>query len=155
VALLRSNSKMSRPELIALRSILMAPFTCRRLCLHDRSIESDLSVAPGSSPHLSRSPCAMMSLPQRDRVLGQSALSATILAISEHASIPPGFSHGSERGVSTLFSSSGRLQDSRSDHPTARNMESGSPAEISFEAREIVLPRSVAKINLELAKVGE
>jgi hypothetical protein len=122
-------------------------------------LESDLSVAPGSSPQ-------PIEITLRDDVATLSGtvssdnqpLSATILAISEHASIPPRIQPTDPNGGFQLsFLPPGAYKILALDHPD--RLEYGNPEALQkylSKAREIILsPDQSAKIDLELAKVGE
>jgi len=122
-------------------------------------LESDLSVAPGSSPQ-------PIEITLRDDVATLSGtvssdnqpLSATILAISEHASIPPRIQPVDPNGGFQLsFLPPGAYKILALDHPD--RLEYGNPEALQkylSKAREIILlPDQSAKIDLELAKVGD
>ena len=122
-------------------------------------LESDLSVAPGRSPQ-------PIEITLRDDVATLSGtvssdnqpLSATILAISEHASIPPRIQPTDPNGGFQLsFLPPGAYKILALDHPD--RLEYGNPEALQkylSKAREIILsPDQSAKIDLELAKVGE
>src|SRR5882762_7471592 len=121
--------------------------------------ESDLSVAPGSSPQ-------PIEITLRDDVASLSGtvsldnrpLSATILAISEHASATPRMqSTDAAGGFQLSFLSPGMYKILAVDHPD--RLEYSNPEILRkylSKAREVMLlPDQSAKIDLELAKVGE
>ena len=122
-------------------------------------LESDLSIAPGSS-------LEPIEITLRDDVatlrgtvsLNNQPQIATILAISEHASIPPRIQPTDSNGGFQLpFLPPGAYKILALDHPD--RLEYGNPEALQkylSKAREIILsPDQSAKINLELAKVGE
>jgi hypothetical protein len=122
-------------------------------------LESDLSVAPGTSPQ----PIEIM---LRDDVaslsgnvsLNSQPLSATILAFSEHASAPPRIQPTDPGGGFQLsFLPPGAYKILAVDHPD--RLEYANPDALRkylSKAREVTLsPDQSAKIDLELVKVGE
>ena len=122
-------------------------------------LESDLSVAPGSSPQ-------PIEITLRDDVaslsgtvsLDNRSLSATILAISEHASATPRLQPTDATGGFQLsFLSPGVYKILAVDHPD--RLEYSNPEILRkylSKAREVMLlPDQSAKIDLELARVGE
>ena len=122
-------------------------------------LESDLSVAPGTSPQ----PIEIM---LRDDVaslsgnvsLDSQPLSATILAFSEHASAPPRIQPTDLGGGFQLsFLPPGAYKILAVDHPD--RLEYANPDALRkylSKAREVTLsPDQSAKIDLELVKVGE
>jgi hypothetical protein len=122
-------------------------------------LESDLSVAPGSSPQ-------PIEITLRDDVATLSGtvssdnqpLSATILAISEHASILPRIQPTDPNGGFQLsLLPPGAYKILALDHPD--RLEYANPGALQkylSKAREIILsPDQSAKIDLELTKVGE
>jgi Carboxypeptidase regulatory-like domain len=122
-------------------------------------LESDLSVAPGASPQ-------PIEITLRDDVASVSgtvssdnqALSATILAFSEHAAAPPRIQPTDQGGGFQLsFLPPGAYKILAVDHPD--RLEYANPETLRkylSKAREVTLsPDQSAKIDLELAKVGE
>lgn len=122
-------------------------------------LESDLSVAPGSSPQ-------PIEITLRDDVaflsgtvsLENQSLSATILAFSEHASAPPRIQPTYSGGNFQLSSlPPGTYKILAVDHPD--RLEYANPEAVKkylSKAREVTLsPEQSAKIDLELVKVGE
>ena len=122
-------------------------------------LESDLSVAPGSSPQ-------PIEITLRDDVASLSGtvsldnrpLSATILAISEHASATPRLQPTDATGGFQLsFLSPGVYKILAVDHPD--RLEYSNPEILRkylSKAREVMLlPDQSAMIDLELARVGE
>ena len=122
-------------------------------------LESDLSVAPGSSPQ-------SIEITLRDDVaflsgtvyLGNLSLSATILAFSEHTSVPPRIQptySGGNFQLSPL--PPGTYKILAVDHPDL--LEYANPEAVKkylSKAYEVTLsPEQSAKIDLELTKVGE
>jgi hypothetical protein len=122
-------------------------------------LESDLSVAPGSSPQ-------PIEITLRDDVaflsgtvsLENQSLNATILAFSEHAFIPPRIQPTYSGGNFQLSSiPPGTYKILAVDHPD--RLEYANPEAVKkylSKAREVTLsPEQSAKIDLELTKVGE
>jgi hypothetical protein len=122
-------------------------------------LESDLSVAPGSSPQ-------PIEITLRDDVaflsgtvsLENQHLNATILAFSEHPSIPPRIQPTYSGGNFQLPSlPPGTYKIIAVDHPD--RLEYANPEAVKkylSKAREVTLsPEQSAKIDLELTKVGE
>jgi hypothetical protein len=122
-------------------------------------LESDLSLAPGTSPQ----PIEIM---LRDDVasltgtvsMDNQPLSATILAFSEHASTPPRIQPTDPGGGFLLpFLPPGAYKILAVDHPD--RLEYANPEALKkylSKAREVSLsPDQSAKIDLELVKVGE
>ena len=122
-------------------------------------LESDLSVAPGSSPQ-------PIEITLRDDVaflsgtvsLENQPLSATILAFSEHASAPPRIQPTYSGGNFQLSSlPPGTYKILAVDHPD--RLEYANPEAVKkylSKAREVTLsPEQSAKIDLQLVKVGE
>ncbi len=122
-------------------------------------LESDLSVAPGSSPQ-------PIEITLRDDVaflsgtvsLENQSLNATILAFSEHTSIPPRIQPTYSGGNFQLSSlPPGTYKILAVDHPD--RLEYANPEAVKkylSKAREVTLsPEQSAKIDLELTKVGE
>ena len=122
-------------------------------------LESDLSVAPGSSPQ-------PIEITLRDDVaflsgtvsLENQPLSATILAFSEHASAPPRIQPTYSGGNFQLSSlPPGTYKILAVDHPD--RLEYANPEAVKkylSKAREVTLsPEQSARIDLELVKVGE
>jgi hypothetical protein len=122
-------------------------------------LESDLSVAPGSSPQ-------PIEITLRDDVaflsgtvsLENHHLNATILAFSEHPSIPPRIQPAYSGGNFQLSSlPPGTYKILAVDHPD--RLEYANPEAVKkylSKAREVTLsPEQSAKIDLELTKVGE
>jgi hypothetical protein len=122
-------------------------------------LESDLSVAPGSSPQ-------PIEITLRDDVaflsgtvsLENQSLNATILAFSEHTSIPPRIQPTYSGGNFQLsFLPPGTYKILAVDHPD--RLEYANPEAVKkylSKAREVTLsPEQSAKIDLELTKVGE
>jgi hypothetical protein len=122
-------------------------------------LESDLSVAPGSSPQ-------PIEITLRDDVaflsgtvsLENQPLNATILAFSEHPSIPPRIQPTYSGGNFQLPSlPPGTYKILAVDHPD--RLEYANPEAVKkylSKAREVTLsPEQSAKIDLELTKVAE
>ena len=122
-------------------------------------LESDLSVAPGSSPQ-------PIEITLRDDVaflsgtvsLENQSLNATILAFSDHASVPPRIQPTYSGGNFQLSSiPPGTYKILAVDHPD--RLEYANPEAVKkylSKAREVTLsPEQSAKIDLELVKVGE
>jgi len=122
-------------------------------------LESDLSVAPGSSPQ-------PIEITLRDDVaflsgtvsLENQPLSATILAFSEHASAPPRIQPTYSGGNFQLSSlPPGTYKILAVDRPD--RLEYANPEAVKkylSKAREVTLsPEQSARIDLELVKVGE
>jgi hypothetical protein len=122
-------------------------------------LDSDLSVAPGSSPQ-------PIEITLRDDVASLSGtvslesqpVSATVLAFSEHASIPPRVQPTYSGGNFQLpFLPPGTFKVLAVDHPD--RLEYANPEAMKkyiSRAREVTLsPEQSAKIDLELTKVGE
>jgi len=122
-------------------------------------LESDLSIAPGTSP-------LPIDITLRDDVASLSGTvslenrprSATILAISEHASAPPRMQPtDAAGGFQFYFLPPGIYRILALDHPD--RLEYANPEVLRkylSKAREVTLsPDQSAKIDLELAKVGE
>jgi Carboxypeptidase regulatory-like domain len=122
-------------------------------------LESDLSIAPGSSPQ-------PIEITLRDDVASLSGnvsvdnhpQSATILAFSEHASTPPRIQPTDQAGSFQLpFLPPGTFKVVAVDHPD--RLEYANPEALKkylSRAREVTLsPDQSAKIDLELVKVGE
>ncbi len=122
-------------------------------------LESDLSVAPGSSPQ-------PIEITLRDDVaflsgtvsLENLSLSATILAFSEHTSVPPRIQPTYSGGNFQLPSlPPGTYKILAVDHPD--RLEYANPEAVKkylSKAREVTLsPEQSAKIDLELTKVEE
>jgi hypothetical protein len=122
-------------------------------------LDSDLSVAPGSSPQ-------PIEITLRDDVaflsgtvsLENPSLNATVLAFSEHTSIPPRIQPTYSGGNFQLSSiPPGAYKILAVDHPD--RLEYANPEAVKkylSKAREVTLsPEQSAKIDLELTKVGE
>jgi carboxypeptidase family protein len=122
-------------------------------------LESDLSIAPGSSPQ-------PLEITLRDDVasltgnvsVDNQPQSATILAFSEHTSTPPRIQPTDPAGGFQLpFLPPGTYKLLAVDHPD--RLEYANPEALKkylSKAREVTLsPDQSAKIDLELTKVGE
>jgi hypothetical protein len=122
-------------------------------------LESDLSVASGSSPQ-------PIEITLRDDVaflsgtvsLENQSLNATILAFSDHASVPPRIQPTYSGGNFQLSSiPPGTYKILAVDHPD--RLEYANPEAVKkylSKAREVTLsPEQSAKIDLELVRVGE
>ncbi len=122
-------------------------------------LDSELSVAPGSSPQ-------PIEITLRDDVAtltgtvssDNQSVSATILAISEHPSIPPRIQPTDQKGGFQLYPlPPGAYKIIAVDHPG--RLEYANPEAMRkylSNAREVSLsPDQSAKIDLELVKVGE
>jgi Carboxypeptidase regulatory-like domain len=122
-------------------------------------LESDLSLAPGTSPQ-------PIEITLRDDVaflsgtvsLENRPLNATVLAFSEHTSIPPRIQPTYSGGNFQLSAiPPGTYKILAVDHPD--RLEYANPEAVKkylSKAREVTLsPEQSAKIDLELTKVGE
>ncbi|HKV61398.1 MAG TPA: carboxypeptidase-like regulatory domain-containing protein [Candidatus Acidoferrum sp.] len=122
-------------------------------------LESELSVAPGSSPQpieiTLRDDAASLS---GNVSVNNQPLSGVIFAFSEHASIPPRIQPTDPSGTFQIgFLAPGTYQVLAVDHPD--RVEYGNPEALRkylSKAREITLsPEQSAKIDLELVRVGD
>jgi hypothetical protein len=122
-------------------------------------LESELSVAPGSSPQpieiTLRDDVASLS---GNVLMNNQPLSATVLAISEHLSVPARIQVTDPNGNFQLpFLPPGAYKILAVDHP--ERIEYANPDALRkylSKARDLILsPDQSAKMDLELVKVGE
>jgi Carboxypeptidase regulatory-like domain len=122
-------------------------------------LDSDLSVAPGTSPPpIEITLCDDAASLSGNVSLDPRTLSATILAFSEHASVPPRIQPTNPGGAFQLsFLPPGAYKILAVDHPD--RLEYANPEVLKkyfSKAREVTLsPEESAKVDLELVKVGE
>jgi hypothetical protein len=122
-------------------------------------LESELSVAPGSSPQpieiTLRDDAASLS---GSVSVNNQPLSGVIFAFSEHVSVPPRIQPTDPSGTFQIpFLAPGTYEVLAVDHPD--RLEYGNPEALRkylSKAREVTLsPEQSAKIELELVKVGD